>query len=179
MATVTMQDYRRTDMRTNVLATPYWISSAEIDEADCEDKAAVLFSFPDANEKYFIHQLIVEVTEVFAGGTPAFTLGIGSLATDAVTTGGDVTTVDLDEYANLSDVTVTSLGLYLPGATRDLGAAQVANALTSATASAEMLIQGAATTVPCIVAYASSDASLTAGKLKVHILVSKLQPAGM
>ena len=170
MATVEMLDLRRTDLRSNVLETPYWITSSPVDWETAEDLAAVIFSFPEV-KKYFIHQMVCEVTEELAGGTPATTIGIGTMATDAVTTGGDVTTVDLDEYFSNTEVG-TAVGIKLPASTVDIGAAHVANALTSATASAEMLIQGAATTVPCIVVYMSSNTSLTAGTLKVHILIS-------
>jgi len=178
MATVEMYDYRRHDLRTQVHETPFWITSAEIDEADCEDLAAVLFSFPDADERYIIHNLLVEVTEVIAGGTPACTIGIGTLATDDVTTGGDVTTVDVDEYFTNTEIG-TALGLKFPGVAADFGAAWLANALSDPVASAEMLIQGAATDVPAVVAYLASSTSLTGGKLRLHMLISKLPPSGL
>lgn len=178
MATVEMFDYRRHDLRTQVHETPFWITSSEIDEADCEDLAAVLFSFPNADERYIIHNMLLEVTEAFAGGTPALTVGIGTLATDDVTTGGDVTTVDVDEYYTNTEAAPTALGLKLPGVAADYGAAWVANALSSPTASAELLIQGAAATVPAVVVYASSSTSLTAGKCRLHMLISKLPPSG-
>ena len=44
-ATPTIIDVRRTDLRTNVLENPYWITSGEIDKSH-DDKASLLFSFP-------------------------------------------------------------------------------------------------------------------------------------
>ena len=178
MATQVMIDLRRTDLRSNVLETPYWITSADIDWTDAEDLAAVAFSFPE-DKVYFIHQMLVEVTEAFAGGTASATIGIGSLATDAITTGGDVTTVDLDEYFLNDSLALGALGIKMAnnGTNSDYGAAWILGSLSSPTASAEMLIQGASTTVPCVVVYAVSTTSLTAGTLKIHMQISEIPGA--
>ncbi|MEA3344588.1 MAG: hypothetical protein U9Q16_02830, partial [Patescibacteria group bacterium] len=105
MATGTSLDLRRTDLRTNVLENPYWITSAELG-TDADDQDAVLFSFPKTKSVspgygtnlILIHQVAFEVTTAYAGGTRVLTIGQGSLATDAVTTAGTVTDVDVDMY---------------------------------------------------------------------------------
>lgn len=79
-------DLRRTDLRTNVLENPYWISSAEMN-ADCDAKVALLFDFPITlvagslspicygNTKIIIQEMVLEVNTIFAGGTPALIIG--------------------------------------------------------------------------------------------------------
>ena len=79
-------DLRRTDLRTNVLETPYWITSAEMTSA-CDAKVALLFDFPISavasslcpsfygNSIILIHEMVLEVETIFAGGTPALVMG--------------------------------------------------------------------------------------------------------
>jgi hypothetical protein len=168
MATATIKDLRRNDQRDNTLANPFWITSSEI-TPECDDKGAVLFSFPNANERFIIHNAITEVITAFAGGTPALVVGSGTLATDAVTTGGDVTIVDADDYFAAADITEGTIGIY-PAIASDLGVAILANTMP-ATA---RVITGAATTVPCVYASLTSTDTLTAGKARVHLLVSRV-----
>lgn len=168
MATKVIKDLRRNDQRGNTQAGgPFWITSAEIDKS-CDDLGALLFTFPKAGQKVFIHQAFVEISDPFAGdGTEALIVGSCTLATDDVTTGGDLTIVDADDYFAAADITEGTAGLY-PAINSDLGVAIIAN---TAPADAR-LITGAATTVPGIYAELTSDNVITGGKCRVKMLVS-------
>lgn len=171
MSTVTAIDYRRTDLRKQVLENPYWITSGEVVAVDAVAKAAQLFSFPTAGRITLVLAAYIQVTTVFAGGTPAGTLGIGSLATDAITTGGDVTDVDQDEFILSADVTWTTAGYY--EATTATGS-DYEDAIKTGLHPAPAIITGAATTVPCVCLYLTNVGTYTAGKCRVHMLVTDI-----
>ena len=168
MTTTTIIDYRRTDLRTNVLENPYWITSALVDATASEDLAALLFSFPTAGQIVFVEQVVCQVV---VGCTAATTIDIasGTLATDAVTTGGVVTEVDADEYLDNTDITSTSAGRYAPttGHASDWLTAKIAGSYA-----APYIITGAATTVPCIYALCANRGTLCAGTFRVQMLIS-------
>ena len=160
-------DLRRDDQRAHTLANPVWLTSAEVNAA-ADDKEAVLFSFPKAGQKIFIHNAFVDVSEAFVGGTVACTIGSGTLATDAVTTGGAVSIVDVDDYLDATDVsTMAAIGLLI-ATHSDLGAAIIANTEVAVA----RMITGAAATVPIVYAKLTSSATITAGKFRVKLLVS-------
>jgi hypothetical protein len=170
MATATIQDYRRTDLRTNVLETPYWITSSVIDGAlvsGLKDKACVLFSFPTANQQVFILGACFEVITEFTA-TTVIDVGSYTLATNAVTTAGDATLVDVDDYIPQADITATTAGYYW-AATGDLVASMGAG---TAVDTARKIV-GAATTVPCIAATLQT-ATVVAGQGRLHMLVTIL-----
>jgi hypothetical protein len=169
MATETIRDLRRNDERRATPQGPFWITSGEVDK-DCDDLGALLFSFPKADKRYLIHQCVADVTEAFAGGTIACVVGTGTLATDDVTTGGDVTIVDADDTLNATDLSTMAAISVLAATASDLGVAIVANTVVAGT----QMIVGAATTVPCIYATLTSDAAITAGKMRVKMLVTEL-----
>lgn len=169
MATVTGIDYRRTDQRTNVLENPYWLTSGEVVAVDAVAKAAILFSFPVASRRTVFLQVLLQVTEAFAGGTPAGTLGIGTLATDAITTGGDVTTVDVDEFITNTDITWATPAYYEVTATNG---SDYEDAVKTGLYPTPAHIIGAATTVPCVCLYLTNVGTYTAGKCRVHMLVT-------
>lgn len=167
MATLTVVDYRRTDLRTNVLHNPYWISSAEMVGADCEDKVGIAFSFPTAGLVTLVMAVYLQITVGFTANT---TINVGShtLATDVVTTGGVATTVDVDDYLPTADISdVTAAGL-IQAATGDWVTAVAAGT------GAVLYIVGAATTVPAVgVAFANAG-TIAAGKCRVHMLVTQI-----
>jgi len=180
MATVAMLDLRRTDIRTNVLENPYWITSAEIDPVACDDKAAVLFSFPTAaiassicpvfygNSTIIIQELMWEVNEAAAGGTPAMTLGRGSLALQ--TTDDLVTTIGTKNQFSTGIAAsgmTNSAGLYPLHATSDYDTARVAGQHT-----ADYAIPAAASTVICIAAYFTNSGTYNAGSFYLHALIN-------
>lgn len=176
MATIEIRDHRRTDVRTNIRLNPFWMTSGVIDKDD-DDKGALLFSFPDLAD-YFLHEIVVDVKTAFAGGTVALTIGSGTIATDDVTTGGDITIVDADEYMTSGEITPGSVGYY-PGGAVAIDADGVVTGSDWAKAKFEgdislLIIEGADANVPVIYASLTSDATITAGEAYVHILVSKL-----
>jgi hypothetical protein len=175
MTTTEMIDYRRTDLRIQTLENPYWITSAEASCVADDDLAAVLFSFTptDYGSLVLVHYICIQITEGLDGaGTETLDIGACTLATDAVTTGGDTTDVDADEYIPTADITLATPGVYWPDG-GDYFTARVAN-LWAAPAS----IVPAATTVPCIAGYAASDNTITAGKYRFHALISKVPLVG-
>lgn len=167
MATITAVDYRRTDLRTNVLENPFWITSGLVDATASEDKGALLFSFPTAGQIIFVEQVICQIVTACTAGT-LIDIGSGTLATDAVTTGGDITIVDADEYIKQDDITVGTAGRYaaVTSHTSDWLTAKIAGSYA-----APYIITGAATTVPCVYATISNTGTITAGKLRVHMLI--------
>lgn len=172
MSTTTIiQDIRRTDLRTSVLENPYWITSALFDVTDGaapDDKAVVLFSFPTASQIIIVEEVLIQVTTAFTAGT-TIDVGLSTLATDAVTTGGVVTDVDQDEFIKAADITATSTAVYSPttGNTSDWLTAKVAG-----TWAAPRYITGAATTVPCVTLECYNTSSVAAGKCRVHMLIT-------
>lgn len=167
MATKTVQDYRRTDLRTNVLANPYWISSGLIlGTDDIKDKYSVLFSFPVV-ESIIVMAMCCQIITAFSSGT---TLDVGTvtLATDAVTTGGVATTVDDDDFIANAGITATTAGMYWPTSSDFI------TAVAAGTYVAPALIVGAAATVPAIAVLASNAGTISAGVARIHALITKI-----
>lgn len=163
-----MLDLRRADQRTNVLENPVWITSGLI-TYDADDTQAVLFSFPINSKFNFfcLQEICVETIVAFVGGTVATTIGTGSLATNDITTGGTCSVVDADEY--FANIAATGMG----GTTLKFAntAGDFLTAKAAGTTGVNM-ITCADTTVPCIYAAVTSDAAITAGQARVHILGS-------
>lgn len=170
MTDVTAIDYRRTDLRTNVLENPYWITSGEFTFA-AEDLTGILFSFPAA--KYtrglvLIHAMVCQITTAFATGTITVDIGSHTLATDAVTTGGVATLVDIDEYIDNTEITHGTLGFYFGVAT------DYAAAVAAAGWVAPAKIVPADATVPIIGVSVLSSTTSTAGAGRIHMLISEV-----
>lgn len=177
MTTATILDLRRTDLRSNTLSNPYWITSGQITK-DCDDKGALLFSFPITKsvspgyKPFFIEQIVFEVEIAFIGGTPTMTIASGTLATDAVTTDGDVTEVVADEYMKSDNITEATIGYYpVAGAGTDtdwLTAKLAGNAVHP------YIMVPADTSVPCIYALLTSGSPITAGAGRLHLLIAEI-----
>jgi len=168
MATTAILDLRQTDERVPVLKSPTWIRSAEITPA-CDDKAALMFSFPLTKaDIVVVHNVMIEVTQAFAGGTIVLNIGSYTLATDAVTTAGDATIVDIDDWIPTASITSGTLGWYAPAA-GDWLTAKAAGTLVF-----PYIVVCAATTVYTMAATLTSDAAITAGKARVYAEVSYL-----
>lgn len=166
-----MYDWRRTDLRTNVLETPYWISSGLVDGPTAEDAENCLFSFPTAGLITIVHEVVLQVVVALTAST-VITIGSGTLATDAVTTGGTLTNVDADEYLLATDITVGTPGFYGPvtgQTTSDWLTAEAAR-----TWAAPRFIKGAATTVPVVYAVCTNTGTITAGSFRLHMLISNI-----
>ena len=170
-------DLRRTDLRTNVLTNPYWITSANF-TWDQEDGAAGLFSFPITliagslceaaygNSMVIIQEIAYELEVAWAGGTPVLTIGLETL--DLQTTLAYTTSdpnMYVESYAG-SGLTNTA-GLYLLHATSAYDTDRVAMQHTT-----DYVIVPKDTDVPCVVAFPSSNTSLSAGSAYLHMLIS-------
>jgi hypothetical protein len=169
MSTITAIDYRRTDVRSHTWLNSWWITSAIMVGADCEDKGAILFSFPKV-KKYFVEQVVVQITTAFTAST-TLNIGSGTIATDAITTGGDVTIVDEDEYLLSADLTVATIGWYgsTTANTSDWLAAKILGSYV-----APYTITGAASTTPVIYASWANAGTILAGKARVHVMLTEV-----
>lgn len=168
MSTIVCADLRRTDQRNTVEPIPHWIASGVFSYHD-DDKGALLFSFPaeDVNaRRIIIHGAVVEIIEGFVGGTPTVDIGLGTIATNAVTTGGNITIVDEDEYIPAADITEATPGFY---------PADSGDSVTLWAAGKMVVLTPADTTVPVIYASVASNAALTAGSGRLHLLLSRIQ----
>lgn len=168
MATSTITaDVRRTDLRTNVYETPYWITSGDL---GIVKGAIIAFSFPTAGLITFVHNFVVQVTTNYTAGS-TFTVGTGTLATDLITTAGDVTIVDVDEYILAADITATAAAYYGPltATGSDWLTAVVAQSYV-----APYIITGAATAVPCVYATLANAGAVAAGAARIHMLISNV-----
>lgn len=166
MADIAAIDKRRQDRRTAVhTQTPFWVQSGLI-EKDCAAKGAILFSFPKGTSPtavYAVHAAVVKVEEAFDGDA-ALTIGKGTIATDAVTTGGVVTIVDADYHLVDADITKT-VNAFSPQASSAMFTALGTGALP--------LIIGADAAVPVV--YASlTQTTMTTGKARVMLLLSRV-----
>lgn len=169
MATQTIKDLRRTDLRVGYGTEPFWITSAILDASAYTVKAQanIFFSFPTV-QKIFVEQVVCQIITAFSANT-TIDIGTGTLATDDVTTAGDMTVVDADEYIKNSDITIGTPGYYgsLTATTSDWLAAKILGSFV-----APYMITGAATTVPVIWADINNAGAIAAGKMRVHALIS-------
>jgi len=166
----TMLDLRRTDLRDSAYHVPYWITSARMVGADCEDLGACLFSFPTAGKITIVHEVVLQVEVVFTAGT-VLTIGSATILTDAVTTAGTITNVDADEYILNADFTLTSTGYY--GPTTGTGSDWLGGAV-SKTWAAPRFISGLADNVPCVYALFTHAQSILAGVARLHMLITNI-----
>lgn len=164
---VTIQDYRRTDLRTDMFKGAFWITSRAVDGHEVsglKDKACVLFSFPVVGQQIIIREIAVHVIKAFTAST-TLDLGEYTLATDGVSTDGVATVVDDDAYVDTTDIIATTVGWYYPtkGGFVDARA-------SGATISGENLIVGAETNVPAIV-ITPKEATIITGQVQVSMLI--------
>jgi hypothetical protein len=172
MTDVAMVDYRRTDLRTNVLLNPYWITSGLVVGADCEDKFALLFSFPVAGKLVKVLDVVVQIVVACTSST-LIDIGYSTIATDAVTTGGVATRSDDDEYVKQTDITVGTPGFYRV-VTAHASDWHVLLLADSGIAGDSLYILGAATTVPCVTSMQSNTGTIAAGSWRVHMLITEI-----
>lgn len=182
MTTQVMLDLRRTDLRTNILENPYWITSGELTVA-ADTLAAVFFSFPITKSDYspgygsnlvLIHEMVLQVKTPFTSDSTTFSIGECSLATDAVTSAG--TTTDGTIAGNTPDDYMVEAD-----GDADIIAAAAYNFIDTSstyltdhaamTWTADTTIIPADSTVLCIAGYVTGG-TLTAGSAYVHVLIS-------
>jgi hypothetical protein len=170
MGDITAIDYRRTDQRTNVLENPYWITSGLVSCVAADDKAALLFSFSQAGSVAVVLDIWIQNFEVLDTGVTV-NLGIGTLATLGVTTGGVITETDRDYYIKGAS-TVLTAGLSWGATTAQSSPWLTANVAKAW--SAARTIVGAATVVPTIYAYTEKTGVIATGTFRVHMLISRI-----
>lgn len=174
MTTYVAVDYRRTDQRTNILENPFWLTSGLVLGTDMSNagtaKAALLFSFPTAGRIIIVQEVIVQMVAAATSGT-TIDIGQGTLATNAVTTGGVITDVDDNMYMLNSDVTVATPAAYGPVTAHTSAwlTDKVAGTWTT-----NRYILGVATAVPTIYAKVYNVGAIAAGSFRVHMLVTML-----
>ena len=179
MATGTMLDLRRTDLRTTVLENSYWITSKEMAKA-IDDQDAVLFSFPKTgiiapsygDAPIIVQEIVLEVNTAFIDATGlAVTIGKGLIATDDITTAGAVTDDDLDEYWEGTD------GAADFAATGNHFCSAGSNWVTDRIAGvggAGYIITPADTNVPVVVVYLTATNPITAGAAYLHMMITRV-----
>ena len=173
MADKVMIDYRRMDQRRYIYQ-PYWISSSEVvglELGSDETKVGIVFSFPKAQyltSKILIEKVCCQVTQAFAGGTITVDVGSYTLATDLITTDGAATIVDADEYVPTADITHGAAATYFAATGDWITAKLLMTELTP------VIITPADTTVPAVGVYVTTDGTLTAGKCRVHMLITEV-----
>jgi len=164
-------DLRRTDQRNTYLRHPFWMTSAAI-TPKADDKATILFSFPTPSNveggRLIVHEICCQIVTAFAGGTITLNVGSHTIATNDAVTGDTATLVDADDYIPTASITNSTVGYYFPAAGDWLTAA------AAATVVAPRLIVPAATAVPCISCELASDAAITAGEARIHVLISEV-----
>jgi len=162
-------DYRRTDQRTNTLENPFWLTSGVVSCVAADDLSALLFSFPKAGQTIIVQDVIVENIQVLDTGVTV-NIGLGTIATDAVTTGGTVTETDRDEYVKPADTVLTALARW--GSTTGANASDWLTMRASGTWAAPRILTGVASTVPVILAYTEKTGTIATGTFRVHVLVT-------
>ncbi len=152
---------RQDDNRT--MWNPYWIVSSEFTYAEADGvDVALLWSFPAAkygNSIILIENIAIQITTLFAGGTPSLDVGLWTIATDDITVAGTITVVDADEFIPSADITEGTAATYF-AASGDWITAYLAK-----TNLAPVIITPADATVPCIAV--TGAASGTAGAARV------------
>jgi hypothetical protein len=135
-----------------------------------DDLGALLFSFPTAGRIIIVNEVLVQNVAAITAAT-TIDIGSGTLATNAVTTGGVLTIVDLDEYIKQGDDVLTANTVWGPttGNTSDWLTAKVAG-----TYAAPRFILGAASTVPCVYATVANGGAISVGTFRVHMLITIL-----
>ena len=160
-----MIDFRRTDERDNIRPNPFWVRSNRMDYtgkdgfvAVMDDNEAVFMSFPQGGKGPFaviVHAVFADIITAFVGGTPLITVGTGDIptdfSTDGATVGNQVDTAVADNTVILSAATGFKVDL-----------------------SVEIIITPADATVPVIYAALTSASPITAGALRLSMLVSEV-----
>jgi hypothetical protein len=136
-------------------------------------KGIVLFSFPKAGENYVFHDIAIQVVTGLTAATK-MVLGLGSIATDLITTGGLMLNSDFDAFSTSAVlVSPQTAGFYHPGTASAWYTAAGLSGMTS-----PRRIVGAATTVPVVYAmFGAVNAGISVGAVRVHMLISKIPGA--
>lgn len=169
MSTIACVDYRRTDLRTNVLENPYWITSGLVVGTANEDKGALVFSFPTAGKNTLVLGVAFEVVAAVTGTTPLIHVGYGTIATDAAVTGDNITYDADDTYMLHEDITLTAGAISYP-TTGNTSTWLTAIAAWQFTAGSSLIV-GAASTTPCVWIHCTDSGTILTGTYRLHMLI--------
>ena len=178
MSTIALLDYRRPDLRKQTLENPVWITSG-IFGKEADDAGALLFSFPKnpvpdnlapystyapagdlglSGKCYMIEDAVIEIIEAFAGGTVTIDVGQGTIATDAAVDSDNITYSANDGIVDNTDITEGTIGFYK----------------SAVSGMPRTLITNADSSTPCIFAALASSGTITAGKARLHLKISRI-----
>lgn len=163
---MSMIDFRRRDERDNIRPNPFWIRSSTMNfggktgfSSIMDDNESVFMSFPKGGKGPFpvvIMGVIVEILTAFVGGTVSMGIGNGTIPTYNSTDGDTVSVVAANS--------VMATAVVLPGAT--------GNKMAYPLLVPFILIPADAVT-PVLYAALTSTGAITAGSLRVNMLVSE------
>jgi hypothetical protein len=124
-------------------------------------------SFPAAElyGAFLVTEIAIETVEAFVGGTLSLNIGVGTIPTDDATDGDTLTPVDSDFYFAAESAGIVNPGLVFPVASQFVTDKAAAN-------STALVLPCADTDVYCVYASLTSDAIITAGQCRVHLLGS-------
>lgn len=164
---MSMIDFRRRDERDNIRPNPFWIRSSTMlfggkpgFSSIMDDNESVFMSFPKGGKGPFpvlIQAVVVEVLTAFVGGTPLIDIGDGTIP-NFNSTDGDTVTV-------ISAVSVLAQAVLL---------AAVAGTKFLYPIAVPFIITPADTTTPVLQATLTAGAAVTAGSLRVNVMVSEV-----
>jgi len=169
-----MIDCRSNNLRSNVLETPYWITSGEL-TFGAASLAAVLFSFPIAagvspgygTTTIIVQEVCLEVVTGFTSDSTTLTIGTASIVSDDITTTGAVTTIDLATYWDNTDgdADILAAGRHFPTNSSDWVAARILGV-----GGADYVIVPVDSTVICVTAWLAGG-TLIAGSAYFHMQI--------
>lgn len=178
MATIALLDYRRPDLRKQTLENPVWIASGVFGN-EANNKGALLFSFPKnpvpdnlspystyapagdlglSGKCYMIEDAVIEIIEAFVGGAPTIDVGIGTIATDAAVNGANITYTVNDGIVDNTDITEGIIGFYK----------------SAVSSMPRTVVINTDSNTPCIFAALASGSTITAGKARLHLKLSRI-----
>lgn len=166
-----MVDLRRTDLRKQVLANPYWITSAVLTNTVLNGNTGMCFVFDYADRRTLVLGVAFQVITAFDSST-TIDVGRGTIATTAVTSGGTLTNVDVDEFMKQDDITSTTIGMYFGDTAHKSDWLTAMQGWQFLTGSGSVIV-GAASTVP-VVYVTIAAGTPTKGTGRVHMLICDL-----
>ena len=188
MTATAMLDLRRTDLRSNVLENPFWMTSGNLTYA-ADAKAAVLFSFPQTpsispgygDTLIVVHNIVLEIITAFTSDSTGFQLGLGTIATDTAVNDDTVTVTEADRFINDThgDDMIILDGFKTPG--MHGGGMHSESPFTDewekGRIGGDNSILPLDALVPCIVGYLTGG-TLIAGSAYLHVLISTVPAVG-
>jgi hypothetical protein len=133
-------------------------------------RGLVLFSFPVLGRRYMIQECQLQLIEAFTTNTQIY-IGLGTIATDLITTGGLMVNSDFNAYFNNTDITIATPAYYGPTSSTWYTAAGLCGSTSP------RVITGAVATVPVIYAIVinstnAAPAAIAAGQFRLHLQIA-------